>query len=188
MSKLYLLLILFMAASAAQSGELAPPPDDLLFNQMNYELSSQSTSSLEDVYVYTPLGIGAETSTALVKITYEKVMFADKSIWSVITATRLQDNLPKPTFKVYEKDTHSMARIIFEPDGDKKYFESIIRKSFHIEKCDDVVATFEYSEKHPFPTGKSSDEKRAVLLKIYPENVALSELLEKHEWSPSCKG
>lgn len=188
MNKLYLFLMLFIVANAAQSGELAPPPDDLQFNHISYKLTSQSTSSLEDFYVYKPLGAEEGASTAIVKITYERVIFAEKSIWGAITVTRLQDILPKPTFKVYEKDSHSMARIIFEPDREKEYFESIARKSFHIEKCDDVVATFEYSEKYPFPTGKSFDEKKAVMLQIYPKNVAFSGLLEKHEWSPSCKG
>lgn len=161
---------------------------EILNSQFTPTLLSQSPSSLEDVYVYTPLGSGEGTATALIKITYERVIFAEKSIWSAITVTRLQDIIPKPTFQIYEKDSHSMARIIFEPNGEKKYFESIVRKSFHIGKCDDVVATFQYSEKYPFPTGKSFDEKKAVMQQIYPKNVALSGLLEKHEWSPSCKG
>jgi len=147
------------------------PSNQIEFLNLKYKQRYKKVLESDAVYEFTANNESINKWMSLVSIFYNKNIKGNPEEW-----VSLSNSQAVKPFDTYVSGDNAYAQIIFKPSNEHHYFETAVKKTFHIEKCDGLV-TYIYAKKYP------ATEKMESIIN---ENKEILKSLEMNTWVPIC--
>jgi len=142
-----------------------------LFNT-RYTLAYKKTTETGALYEYTSNHEPIDHWTSLVTLLYNKDLKISPKEWLQVSHAQSV----KPFYNAIENG-HGYTQTIFKPSKQYRYFEAVVKKTWHVKSCNGLV-TYSYAKKH---------STSAQLETIINESKAALSTLRSDSWFPICK-